>query len=77
VVLWTIDQEDTNMSNPRLDNLVANYAMPRPTDDDATALYWMALVNAWFLCGVIRMNKGAADEFSIDVLNQSSSIVWC
>lgn len=43
--------------------------------DESDQAFWGAVVNAWFLCGLIRLRD--INEFTArDILNEADPIVW-
>jgi hypothetical protein len=60
--------------NSRIAWIAANMPLTRAPDDET---FWSVLINAWFLCGVIRTRGNASEKFQLDVLRYSDGIIWC
>lgn len=58
----------------RLERLADNYPAERK-DGDSGSFYWQQIVNAWFLCGLIRQ-KDTTEASACMMLNGSDAIVW-
>lgn len=66
----------TNEERQQRLNRLAYDAPAQDRRDEPDTEFWAAVVNAWFLCDLIRLTNWDAHT-NASVLHAASPIVWC